>query len=764
VSLGVFDTCDTSIGATGNIIATASLSARHAMILGAFKEPDGTIPSLSWDHANAASINDWKVTNNNTTAKRWDPATGDEYYAYIKGTTGHASGKRVFKVTVTTAPIAEGQCTIGVTNGAFTSAEIYPGSTQYGVGYRENGNVIFNGTSLAVIPTWTLGSVVYFLIDLDGKACWFNVGGTYYPGNPNTTAGYNLLTPTPIAGTVYPTYGLANYETASSLTIDGSASGLTLPTGFTAWTTSVTTASVTGLVATGSVGSVTVKEGARVSPTGLAATGSVGSVTAGAGISSPSPTGVSATGSVGTVTVAGPVSVSVQGVAATGGVGSIATAGQSVTLVTVRGLQAVGGTEYAAADYGSNSIVPTQWNPARKDTDLARMGYERLYYQWWQQGMNSWSFTSKNNEDMRVEVRAGDVLTIPGYTDPSTSERAEIVLNSPRCPDGNEIVIRYSMRLEATSPVINSPWFVVGQMHSNNGSSPPMELAFRGNDRLIVIMARGSSTSQVEMIGYTSPANLTRGKWYKIILWVKFDSAGFCRVYLDGAQVTNYSGDIGFSDQFEIYWRYGIYRNAVSQTQVVTYDNMALRYGGINQVNVASGRSCTASVGTVTVRFPAAQISTGLQATGSVGTVTVTVVSRITQSVTGVAATGSVGTALATSPATATVTGLRAITGSTGVNVVVATTANVVVGIGSGPSMISSVGSVTVTNPADGATPAVTSTALVGAVGEVVVDWQTNIEVTGVHANGLTGSTIIRGLGWATVVPTNVTIWTEITS
>jgi hypothetical protein len=392
-----------------------------------------------------------------------------------------------------------------------------------------------------------------------------------------------------------------------------------------------------------------------------------------------------------------------------------------------------------------------------------RIGYQGLYYQWASQGQKSWSFLSKNNEDMRVEVRSGDVLTIPGYTDPSTSERAEIVLNSPRCPDGNEILIRYKFKLDETCPVINSPWFVVGQMHSNNGSSPPMELAFRGNDRLIVIMARGSSTSQIEMIGYTSPVNLTRGKWYKCILWTKFDSSGFCRVYLDGAQVTNYSGDIGFSDQFEIYWRYGVYRSAVSQTQIVHYDNMALRYGGVNQVNVVTGRSATASVGTTTVRFPLAQISTGLAATGSVGTVTVSVVSVISQAVTGLGATGQVGSALATSPATATVTGLGA-AGSVGsAGVAAATGSNINVGV-TGITLTAQTGGVTVTDPLNGVTPVVSGLAMVGSVGEVVVEWQTNVHVIGLEAVGGCTSPIIRGLGWTPVVPTNVTTWIEISS
>ena len=60
----------------------------------------------------------------------------------------------------------------------------------------------------------------------------------------------------------------------------------------------------------------------NVSVTGVSATGAVGSVTV-KGIANVSVTGVSATGNVGSVTVAAEANVPVTGLEATGGVGSV---------------------------------------------------------------------------------------------------------------------------------------------------------------------------------------------------------------------------------------------------------------------------------------------------------------------------------------------------------------------------------------------------------------------------------------------------------
>ena len=105
-----------------------------------------------------------------------------------------------------------------------------------------------------------------------------------------------------------------------------------------------TSVSVTGVSATGSIGSVTVTEGSgiTVSATGVSATGSVGSVTIGIG-SIISATGVSATGSVGSVTIGLGSTISATGVTATGSVGSVSLIFSSN--ISVTGVAATGETQ-----------------------------------------------------------------------------------------------------------------------------------------------------------------------------------------------------------------------------------------------------------------------------------------------------------------------------------------------------------------------------------------------------------------------------------
>jgi len=107
--------------------------------------------------------------------------------------------------------------------------------------------------------------------------------------------------------------------------------------------------SVTGVSATGNVGTVTISIGRNVDVTGVSATGRVGSVTV-TGTASTSVTGVSATGSVGSVTVSIGINVSVTGVSATGSVGS-------VTLVTGANVSVTGVS--ATGNVGSVSFVTT---------------------------------------------------------------------------------------------------------------------------------------------------------------------------------------------------------------------------------------------------------------------------------------------------------------------------------------------------------------------------------------------------------------------
>lgn len=101
------------------------------------------------------------------------------------------------------------------------------------------------------------------------------------------------------------------------------------------------TVPVTGVTATGELGTVSVAaiSNASVSVTGVTATGTVGTVTVSAK-ATVSPTGVEATGAVGTVTIDFAIHVLVTGVEATGAVGTVQVSADAST--TVSGVQGDG--------------------------------------------------------------------------------------------------------------------------------------------------------------------------------------------------------------------------------------------------------------------------------------------------------------------------------------------------------------------------------------------------------------------------------------
>ena len=117
-------------------------------------------------------------------------------------------------------------------------------------------------------------------------------------------------------------------------------------------------ASVTGVAATGSVGSVTVNADANVSVTGVAGTGQVGSITID-GDAIVAVTGLAGTSGVGAVTVtegAG-INVAVGSVSAQGQVGVVTAIGNISVLLT--GVAATGATSGASV-VAWNEIIPNQ--------------------------------------------------------------------------------------------------------------------------------------------------------------------------------------------------------------------------------------------------------------------------------------------------------------------------------------------------------------------------------------------------------------------
>lgn len=115
------------------------------------------------------------------------------------------------------------------------------------------------------------------------------------------------------------------------------------------------TASVTGVQAIGSPGSVTEQHAAAITPAGVAGAGAVGTLSATAGVTA-SPPSVSATGSPGTISQTHTGSQSITGVSGTGQVGTLAPpVSVDMTLIGTEGIGGVG----SVTQTHTGSVTPT---------------------------------------------------------------------------------------------------------------------------------------------------------------------------------------------------------------------------------------------------------------------------------------------------------------------------------------------------------------------------------------------------------------------
>jgi len=147
-------------------------------------------------------------------------------------------------------------------------------------------------------------------------------GAGWYAGTTSTNVSNNL-------GWIFT---VPPYINVTGVSATGSVGSVTVSTGINI------DVNVTGVSATGDVGSVTTNTDQNVSVTGVSATGQVGSV-----VRTVDVTGVSATGQVGSVTTTSSTNVSVTGVSATGQVGSVTISiGRDVSVTGVKGTGQVG--------------------------------------------------------------------------------------------------------------------------------------------------------------------------------------------------------------------------------------------------------------------------------------------------------------------------------------------------------------------------------------------------------------------------------------
>jgi len=222
----------------------------------------------------------------------------------------------------------------------------------------------------------------------------------------------------------------------------------------------------------------------------------------------------------------------------------------------------------------------------------------------------SYSITNPDPQTLRFEVHKGDNWAAGG--DGSGVDRSEIQNDSTGVktswgaviPAGTPIGMDYQFMVEANSngTFVNTQnhsngFFVVGQMHNDDGASgvptsPPLAVQMDG-DRLQIVARyvlpggnpRNSSSALHMLTLWTDPNPIQTGVYNDIRVRANFSNSGngYLDVWINGKQVVNYQGPLGFGQG--TYWEYGIYRSRAAETRAVRYRNLMLTIGSSTPVS-----------------------------------------------------------------------------------------------------------------------------------------------------------------------------------
>lgn len=167
----------------------------------------------------------------------------------------------------------------------------------------------------------------------------------------------------------------------------------------------------------------------------------------------------------------------------------------------------------------------------------------------------------------RFEVKSGDRRD----SDSSFVDRVETYISGGLNYD-RVVDLSFDVLVESGSPI--DGWFLITQIHQNNGMSPPFSVELTNGN--IEITKRSSddlydSGNGVRVVLHSEP--LVFSKWYSFAISVKLGVGGYCFASIDGSNVVAYSGGIGYIDGGAYSLKYGIYRQASINSQAVQFGN-----------------------------------------------------------------------------------------------------------------------------------------------------------------------------------------------
>ena len=174
---------------------------------------------------------------------------------------------------------------------------------------------------------------------------------------------------------------------------------------------------------------------------------------------------------------------------------------------------------------------------------------------------------------LRMEVREGDLAGTGG--DGEQTERTEIQLAREQWALFEETRdYRFSMFVPPDFPVadvrlVTSQWKQTCTDCSKNRSPIVAQRYRRGELRVTIETPKGRQTI------YRHGAPI-QGRWLDLRYRIRFHlSDGAVTVWLDGAQVADYRGPLGFADDPpDVYFRLGLYRDRMAQPMVVYFDDV----------------------------------------------------------------------------------------------------------------------------------------------------------------------------------------------
>ena len=228
----------------------------------------------------------------------------------------------------------------------------------------------------------------------------------------------------------------------------------------------------------------------------------------------------------------------------------------------------------------------SQWRPGAYDSDNFMYDGFKFYAS----SEYAYSLSSPDNNTMRFEVRKGDRLDLPGWTDEIGSERSEMTQSSPRytinSEAGKHFSIEYKFMVEPGAKN-TAKWLVMGQLHSGMNKAGPFNVAFRNDDKMQLLAMHDNG----ETVLFKDTQDIVRGKWYTMKIDLQFGPSGDGHIaaWRDGAKIADYHGKVGYSDQVNTWWNMGIYRNSPpgGETTAIQFKDIDLTYG-------ADGHSDTA--------------------------------------------------------------------------------------------------------------------------------------------------------------------------